>query len=83
MSDQKQKGRVKWFNPKKGYGFIDAENGQSVFVHFSSIAERGYRSLEEGDVVEFDVEESPKGPAARSVKRLSSSTKFSDVQRKP
>lgn len=61
-------GSVKWFNAQKGFGFIEAENGQDVFVHYSAITGSGYRSLEEGDSVEFEVEEGPKGLAAREVK---------------
>ena len=80
MSEDRIRGRVKWFNAKKGYGFLESESGQDVFVHFSAIEDRGYRSLDEGDEVEFEIEEGPKGPSARVVKRLGSSTKFSDVQ---
>jgi CspA family cold shock protein len=60
-------GTVKWFNASKGYGFIAHEDGKDVFVHFSAIQSEGYRSLHEGDQVEFSIEESPKGPQAVNV----------------
>ncbi|MCX5638749.1 MAG: cold-shock protein [Planctomycetota bacterium] len=63
MSD----GRVKWFNPKKGYGFIAADDGRDVFVHYASITGKGYKSLAEGDPVSFDVVEGEKGPRAENV----------------
>lgn len=56
------KGTVKWFNEAKGYGFIAREGGPDVFVHFSAIQAKGYKSLKEGDEVEFEIEEGPKGP---------------------
>ena len=58
------KGRVKWFNDQKGYGFIEQENGPDVFVHHSGIEGSGFKSLNEGDEVTFDVEQGQKGPAA-------------------
>ena len=70
MHEELKKGKVKWFNAKKGYGFIESDSGQDVFVHFSAIESDGYRSLEEGEAVEFEIEESSRGPAARSVRRL-------------
>ncbi len=65
-------GTVKWFNAAKGYGFISREGGKDLFVHFSAIqdAGNGYRTLNEGDVVEFDVEEGQKGPQATNVVRV-------------
>ncbi len=63
-------GRVKWFDGKKGYGFIEAENGQDVFVHAKCILGGGFNTLDEGDEVSFDVEQGKKGPAAANVKRL-------------
>ena len=60
-------GTVKWFNAAKGYGFIAHEGGKDVFVHFSAIQSDGYRSLNEGEQVEFSIEESPKGPQAVNV----------------
>jgi CspA family cold shock protein len=64
-------GTVKWFNDQKGFGFITPENGQKdCFVHHSAIQSDGFRSLAEGDRVEFDVVQSPKGPAAENVVRI-------------
>ena len=60
-------GTVKWFNDKKGFGFIDGGDGEDVFVHFSQIDGEGYRKLDEGDVVEFEVEQGEKGPKAVKV----------------
>lgn len=66
MSDR-IRGTVKWFNAGKGYGFIGREGGADVFVHFSAIQMDGYRKLEEGQEVEFSIEEGPKGLQASSV----------------
>lgn len=63
-------GTVKWFNDRKGFGFIEQENGPDVFVHYSAISSDGFRSLKEGDRVSFDVEQGKKGPAAANVKML-------------
>lgn len=64
------RGKVKWFNDSKGYGFIAKDDGSGdVFIHFSSIAGEGFKSLAEGDVVEFDVVDSDKGPKAANVKK--------------
>ena len=60
-------GTVKWFNGTKGYGFIEVENSEDVFVHYSAIRGSGYRNLEEGQQVEFSVETGPKGPQASDV----------------
>ena len=60
-------GTVKWFNRSKGYGFISREDGDDVFVHYSAIQAEGFRNLDEGQMVEFDVEDSPKGPQAANV----------------
>jgi len=62
-------GTVKWFNADKGFGFITQENGPDVFVHYSAIASTGFRALNEGDQVEFEVVQGPKGPQAQSVKK--------------
>ena len=61
-------GTVKWFNADKGYGFIAVEGGKDVFVHFSAISGSGYRILEEGQQVEFDITQGQKGPQAENVK---------------
>ncbi|HEX2040275.1 MAG TPA: cold-shock protein [Acidimicrobiales bacterium] len=63
-------GTVKWFNAEKGYGFISQSDGADVFVHFSAIQSSGYRSLEEGQQVEFEVQEGPKGLQAAQVRPL-------------
>jgi CspA family cold shock protein len=63
-------GRVKWFSRTKGYGFIQQEQGEDVFVHYSAIRGTGFRNLEEGDQVEFTLEETPKGPQASDVVRV-------------
>jgi len=60
-------GTVKWFNEKKGYGFIEQEDGPDVFVHYSGIKASGFKSLKEGDRVSFDIEKGKKGPAAVNV----------------
>jgi len=63
-------GTVKWFNSEKGYGFIEQEGGPDLFVHYSAIAGSGYRSLEDGQAVEFEVVQGPKGPQADQVRRV-------------
>jgi cold shock protein len=63
-------GTVKWFNESKGYGFISHENGSDVFVHYSAIQGEGFRALNEGDRVSFEIGEGPKGPHAINVTRL-------------
>ena len=65
-----QTGTVKWFNGSKGYGFISTDEGVDVFVHYNAIVGDGYKSLDEGDKVQFEVEEGPKGPQAIKVKKL-------------
>jgi cold shock protein len=63
-------GKVKWFNNAKGYGFIEREGGSDVFVHYSAIQGSGFRSLEEGQPVEFEIVDGPKGPQAGNVTRV-------------
>ncbi len=63
-------GIVKWFNDRKGYGFISQEDGNDVFVHFSSIEATGYKTLSEGDTVNFEIEESDRGPEAKNVTKV-------------
>ena len=64
-------GKVKWFNDQKGFGFIEQDNGADVFVHHTSIQGDGFKTLNEGEEVEFDVTQGPKGPKAENVKRTS------------
>jgi CspA family cold shock protein len=64
------KGVVKWFNENKGFGFIQREDGPDVFVHFSAIVGSGFRSLKEGQEVEFEITQGEKGPQATNVKAL-------------
>lgn len=61
-------GTVKWFNAEKGFGFIEREGGDDVFVHFSAIQSQGYKSLDEGQTVEFDMENGQRGPQATNVR---------------
>lgn len=75
MKVQKEKygmttGRVKWFNDSKGFGFLEQENGEDVFVHFSAINANGFKSLAEGDAVQFEVVKGPKGLQAANVTRI-------------
>ncbi|GGG15604.1 cold shock domain-containing protein [Paenibacillus abyssi] len=64
------KGTVKWFNAEKGYGFIQVDNGDDVFVHYSAIQGDGFKSLEEGQAVEFDITDGNRGPQAANVTKL-------------
>jgi CspA family cold shock protein len=64
------KGQVKWFNDQKGYGFITQEDGPDVFLHYTAISGSGFRTLAEGDKVEFEIADGPKGPQASNVRRL-------------
>ena len=67
---ERETGTVKWFNAGKGYGFISREAGEDVFVHHSAIEEKGFRSLDEGQQVEFNVEQGPKGLQATHVRAI-------------
>ena len=62
-------GKVKWFNKEKGFGFIERDNGNDVFVHYTAIQQDGFKSLQEGDAVEFDIVDGPKGLQAANVTR--------------
>ena len=62
-------GKVKWFNDAKGYGFIETTEGKDIFVHYSAITGDGYRTLQEGDPVEFEIVQGPKGPQASNVQK--------------
>jgi len=64
-----EEGTVKWFDGRKGYGFISRENGEDVFVHFSNLTQEGFKSLNEGDKVSFEVQDSERGPQAVNVVR--------------
>lgn len=63
-------GNIKWFNNSKGYGFIGRDDGPNVFIHYSTILADGYRSLNEGDRVEFEIVQGPKGPQASNVRKI-------------
>jgi len=63
-------GKVKWFNERKGFGFIETDEGNDVFVHFSAIQDSGFKTLQEGQRVSFEVEQGQKGPAAADVRAL-------------
>ena len=63
-------GKVKWFNAEKGFGFIEQEGGDDVFVHFSAIQSEGFKSLDEGQEVSFDIEEGQRGPQAVNVQKI-------------
>ena len=65
-----EEGTVKWFNGSKGYGFISRQNGEDVFVHYKAITGEGYKTLKQGDKVQFDVEQGPKGLQAANVQKI-------------
>ncbi|MBM7661500.1 CspA family cold shock protein [Bacillus mesophilus] len=64
-----ERGKVKWFNSEKGFGFIERDGGEDVFVHFSAIQGEGYKSLDEGQEVEFEIENGQRGPQATNVRK--------------
>lgn len=68
--ERNMQGKVKWFNAEKGYGFIEREDGDDVFVHYSAIEADGFKTLDEGQTVEFDIVEGQRGPQAANVTRL-------------
>lgn len=70
MGSQRVVGTVKWFNDAKGFGFLAQDGGKDVFVHHSAIVAEGFRSLTEGDKVEFSIEQGPKGPSAVNVRKI-------------
>ena len=70
MAGTKEQGTVKWFNASKGFGFIQRQSGKDVFVHFSAIKAEGYKSLNEGQAVEFEVVKGPKGLQAENVRPI-------------
>jgi CspA family cold shock protein len=67
---ERETGTVKWFDERKGYGFIDRENGEDIFVHYTQISGGGFRNLQEGERVEFSVGQGLKGPAAEDVRKI-------------
>jgi len=75
-----QKGTVKWFNATKGYGFISTEEGEDVFVHFSAIQAEGFKTLDEGDEVEFEIVEAEKGPQAANVTKIEGSEETGETE---
>ena len=78
MSDEAMRGQVKWFDPKKGYGFIVGPEGQDVFVHYSQIEGDGFRSLKDGEQVDYELIESDKGYQARTVDRVGKLSQYSN-----
>ncbi len=73
-------GKVKWFDSKKGYGFVIGDQGQDVFVHYSSIQGEGFRALKDGEVVDYELVESEKGLQARKVQRIQTSPSVSTAE---
>lgn len=80
MSKLRVVGRVKWFNPYRGYGFIETENIQDIYVHYTAIVAQGFRLLEPGDIVEFLLEDRERGPAAVEVKCIKKAFILDEVE---
>jgi CspA family cold shock protein len=74
------RGKVKWFDAQKGFGFIEREGQRDVFVHFSSILEQGYRTLTDGEEVEYELAETERGPQAQSVRRIQKAASPAEAQ---